>query len=144
MKKIILSLCCVFAAFLVQAQKTEIVTTPRALEKTSQLTALLSLDDAQQKKVLRIQQRKDQQLSEIVTLENSDHQKYQQKLAGIHKGNEIAIQNLLTKEQLKVYHGQRMEIRRQKASLYKEMNAAGASKKDIEQAMRQLEYDFDS
>lgn len=144
MKKILLSLCLTFATFLVQAQKTDIVTTPRAMEKTNELTEILSLTEAQQKQVLRIQQRKDQQLSEVVSLEKSDPQKYQKKLAGIHKGNEIAIQNLLTKEQLKAYHGLRVEIRRQKAILSKEMQAAGASKEDIQQALRQLEYDFDS
>jgi len=144
MKKIILSLCCVFSVLLIQAQKSEMVTTPRALEKTGELTEILNLDEVQQKKVLRIQQRKDQQLSEIITLKETDYQKYQQKLAGIHKGNEIAIQNLLNHEQLKAYHLQRVEIRRQKGKLYKKMKAAGASKDDIDQALKQLEYDFDS
>ena len=144
MKKLILSVCCVFSVLLIQAQKSEIVPTPRALEKTSELTEILSLDVEQQEKVLRIQQRKDQQLSEIITLKDTDPQKYQQKLAGIHKGNEIAIQTLLNREQLESYHLQRVEIRRQKGKLYKQMKAAGASKQDIDQALKQLEYDFDS
>lgn len=144
MKKIILILLCCLPAFFLSAQKADNVASERAAKKTAELTTILSLDTEQAAEVLKIQQRKDRQMTEIESLKSSDFELYTKKVASVHKGNEIAIQRLLNKEQLKSYHRHRSTIRVEKAKLAKKMKAAGASQKEIEKAQRHLEYEFDS
>ena len=63
-------------------------------------------------------------------------------MQSIYEGNEIAIQRILRKEQLKAYHSDRIALRTQKAQLVKKMKVANASQLDIDEAVRRLEYDF--
>lgn len=144
MKKIIFTLLCCLPVFFLSAQKADRAVAQRAIDKTAQLKTILSLDAKQEAAVLKIQDRKDRQMAEIESLKNSNYELYTKKVDSIHKGNEIAVQRLLNKEQLAAYHQHRSHIRMEKARLTKKMKAEGASKKAIEKAVKNLEYEFDS
>jgi len=141
MKKILLCLLCLLPVVFLQAQKS-MVTDGQAAERTAKLKQVLSLDTDQEAAVLKIQQRKSTQVAELKDLKQSDPSKYYKKLQSIYEGNEIAVQRLLKKEQLKAYHAQRHTLRTQKAYLVKKMKASNASQLDIDEAVRRLVYDF--
>jgi len=140
MKKIFLCLLCLFPVIFLQAQK--INNDAQAADRTAKLMQTLTLDTDQVAAVLKIQERKSAQVAELKELKKSDPSKYYKKLQSIYEGNEIAVQRLLTKEQLKAYHGQRHTLRVQKSQLLKKMKASNASQLDIDEAVRRLEYDF--
>ena len=142
MKKILLCLLCLLPVVFLQAQKNTIDNNSQASERTAKIKELLSLDNEQEATVLKIQKRKISQVAEISRLKKNDSSKYYQKLQSIYEGNEIAIQRILRKDQLKVYLGQRITLRNQKAELVKKMKVANASQLDIDEAVRRLEYDF--
>ena len=140
MKKILFCLLCLFPVVFLQAQKNMVDS--QAAERTAKLTQVLTLDSDQEAAVLKIQERKSAQVAELRDLKQNDPSKYYKKLQSIHQGNEIAVQRLLTKEQLKAYHAERHTLRLQKAQLVKKMKASNASKLDIDEAVRRIEYDF--
>lgn len=140
MKKILFCLLCLFPVVFLQAQKNMVDS--QAAERTAKLTQALTLDSHQEAAVLKIQQRKSAQVAQLSDLKQNDPSKYYQKLQSIHEGNEIAVQRLLTKEQLKAYHAERHALRLQKSQLVKKMKASNASKLDIDEAVRRIEYDF--
>ena len=141
MKKILLCLLCLLPVVLLQAQKNTIDNS-QAIERTAEIKELLSLDAEQEATVLKIQKRKLSQVAEVSDLKRNDTSKYYKKLQSIYEGNEIAIQRILRKEQLKAYHSDRISLRTQKAQLVKKMKVANASQLDIDEAVRRLEYDF--
>jgi len=141
MKKILLCLLCLLPVVLLQAQKNNI-DNRQAIERTAEIKELLTLDDEQEAAVLKIQKRKFSQVTEVSNLKQTDPYKYYKKLQSIYEGNEIAIQRILRKDQLKAYHAQRITLRNQKAQLVKKMKEANASQLDIDEAVRRLEYDF--
>lgn len=141
MKKILLCLLCLLPVVLLQAQKNTIDNSP-AIERTAEIKELLALDAEQEATVLKIQKRKVSQVAEVSNLKRNDPSKYYKKLQSIYEGNEIAIQRILRKEQLKAYHSDRIALRTQKAQLVKKMKVANASQLDIDEAVRRLEYDF--
>lgn len=141
MKKILLCLLCLLPVVLLQAQKNTIDNS-QAIERTAEIKELLSLDAEQEATVLKIQKRKLSQVAEVIDLKRNDTSKYYKKLQSIYEGNEIAIQRILRKEQLKAYHSDRISLRTQKAQLVKKMKVANASQLDIDEAVRRLEYDF--
>lgn len=141
MKKILLCLLCLLPVVFLQAQKN-MVTDGQAAERTAKLKEVLTLDADQEAAVLKIQQRKSTQVAELRDLKQNDPSKYYKKLQSIYEGNEIAVQRLLRKEQLKAYHAQRHTLRTQKAHLVKKMKASNATQLDIDEAIRRLEYDF--
>ncbi len=140
MKKILFCLLCLFPVVFLQAQKNMVDS--QAAERTAKLTQILTLDSDQEAAVLRIQERKSAQVAELRDLKQNDPSKYYKKLQSIYQGNEIAVQRLLTKEQLKAYHAERHTLRLQKSQLVKKMKASNASKLDIDEAVRRIEYDF--
>ncbi len=140
MKKILFCLLCLFPVVFLQAQKNMVDS--QAAERTAKLTQVLTLDSDQEAAVLKIQERKSAQVAELRDLKQSDPSKYYKKLQSIHQGNEIAVQRLLRKEQLKAYHAERHALRLQKSQLVKKMKASNASKLDIDEAVRRIEYDF--
>ena len=141
MKKILLCLLCLLPLVFLQAQKNTSHNS-LAIERTAEIKELLSLDTEQEAIVLKIQKRKFSQVAEVSNLKRNDPSKYYQKLQNIYEGNEIAIQRILRKDQLIAYHGQRSNLRTQKAQLVKKMKVANASQLDIDEAIRRLEYDF--
>ena len=140
MKKILFCLLCLFPVVFLQAQKNMVDS--QAAERTAKLTQVLTLDSDQEAAVLKIQQRKSTQVAELSDLKKNDPSKYYQKLKNIHEGNEIAVQRLLRKDQLKAYHAERHTLRLQKSQVVKKMKASNASKLDIDEAVRRIEYDF--
>lgn len=140
MKKILFCLLCLFSVVFAQAQKN--VIDSQVAERTAKLKQTLTLDSEQEAEVLKIQQRKSDQVAQVSDLKQKDPSKYYQKLQSIYEGNEIAVQRLLTKEQLKAYHAERYTLRVQKAALVKKMKASNASRIDIDEAVRRIEYDF--
>lgn len=141
MKKILFCLLCLFPVVFLQAQKNTV--DGQAAERTAKLKQVLMLDSDQEAEVLRIQQRKSAQVAELSDLKQKDPSKYYKKLQSIYEGNEIAVQRLLTKEQLKAYHAERYTLRVQKSQLIKKMKASNASQLDIDEAVRRIEYDFE-
>jgi len=141
MKKILLCLLCLLPVVFLQAQKN-MMNDSQAAERTIKLKEILSLDDAQEAAVLKIQERKTAQVAELRDLKENDPSKYYKKLQSIYEGNEIAVQRLLRKDQLKAYHANRYTLRVQKAQVVKKMKASNASQLDLDEAIRQIEYDF--
>lgn len=141
MKKIFLCLLCLLPIVCLQAQKVS-VDDVQATERTTKLKQILTLDQGQEAAILKIQQRKSTQVAELKDLKKTDMVKYHKKLQNIYEGNEIAVQRLLTKEQLKAYHAERYILRKQRAQLLNKMKASKASQVDIDEAVRRLEYDF--
>lgn len=141
MKKILFCLLCLLPVVFLQAQKNMMADGP-AIERTAKLKQVLTLDNDQEAAVLKIQQRKSTQAAELRDLKQSNPSKYYKKLQSIHEGNEIAVQRLLRKEQLKAYHARRHTLRVQRSQLVKKMKVSNASQLDIDEAVRQLEYDF--
>ena len=141
MKKILLCLLCLLPVVFLQAQKS-ITDDSQATERTAKLKQILNLDTDQEAAVLKIQERKSTQVAELRELKQNDPSKYYKKLQNIYEGNEIAVQRLLRKEQLKAYHANRHTLRLQKSQLVKKMKASNASQLDIDEAVRRLEYDF--
>ncbi len=141
MKKILLCLLCLLPVVFLQAQK-DMTDDRQAAERTARLKQMLTLDADQEVTVLKIQERKSTQVAELRDLKQKNPSKYYQKLQNIYEGNEIAVQRLLRKDQLKAYHAHRHTLRIQKAQLVKKMKASDASQLDIDEAVRRLEYDF--
>ena len=141
MKKILLCLLCLLPVVFLQAQKSK-TDDVQAAERTVKLEQMLTLDKNQAAAVLEIQERKSDQVAELRDLKQNDPSKYYKKLQNIHEGNEIAVQRLLRKDQLKAYHAHRHGLRIQKSQLIKKMKMSNASQLDIEEAVRRLEYDF--
>jgi|GEM_PF-1661746 len=141
MKKILLCLLCSFPVIFLQAQKS-ITNDGQAVERTANLKTLLALDANQEAAVLKIQERKSVQVVELGDLKENDRLKYYKKLQNIYEGNEIAVQRLLRKDQLAVYHTHQHTMRIQKSHLVRKMKDSEASQLDIDEAVRRLEYDF--
>jgi hypothetical protein len=139
MKNLILSLAFLFVCGSLFAQAND---EPPTLEQTmATLTALYQLDDEQQEEMLVIQQRKYRNLGDIEDLRSSDPALFKKKLQSLHHGNIGHMHQLLNEEQLKVFRQKQMELRQQKADLFKALKGNGSQQAEIEKQMIELDLE---
>lgn len=132
MKQVAILIIALFAFVGVQAQKS-------AQAATAEMTKIYQLDEAQQAEVLKIQERKVRNLSEIQALKTTDRATYIKKLKSIQYGTDVSLKRLLNKSQMETYYKVSTERRKKQAVLSKEMKARGASSEEIEEAMAEME-----
>lgn len=136
-----ITLCLTFmllaSAFSLQAQTPE---SPSA-QATAELSQRYGLNAAQNAQMLKIQERKYRNLSEIEPLKISDPVLYGQKIRALQLGHDKSIERMLTQEQMKIHHQQRTAFREKKALAFKEMKSAGASQAAIDARMLQLDVE---
>lgn len=103
---------------------------------TEQLTEKYNLNADQAKQVFQIQQRKNRNLTEIASLQQSNQSLYQAKIKGIQEGSLANIRRILTtKEQVDTFQKTQAEVRNLRAAKRKEMTTQGASKEVVEAAV---------
>lgn len=101
-----------------------------------QLTEKYHLNADQAKQVYQIQQRKNRNLAEIASLQQSNQSLYQAKIRSIQEGSLANIRRVLnSKEQVDVFQKTQAEVRNLRSSRRKEMTAQGASKEAVEAAV---------
>ena len=136
-----ITLCLTFmllaGAFSLQAQTQE---NPAALA-TAKLSQRYGLSASQNAQMLKIQERKYRNLSEIEPLKISAPVLYGQKIRALQQGNDKSIERMLSQEQMKIHHQQRTAFREKKAQALKEMKSAGASQAAIDARMLQLDIE---
>ncbi len=100
------------------------------------LTEKYHLSADQAKQVYQIQQRKNRNLAEIASLEQSNQSLYQAKIRSIQEGSLANIRRVLnSKEQVDIFQKTQAEVRNLRAAKRKEMTASGASKEAVEAAV---------
>lgn len=110
-----------------------------AQSATAQWTQRYGLDATQQAQMLKIQERKYRNLSEIAALKSSDPQLYFKKVKAVQAGNAYSIERMLKGEQLNTFKKERTALREQKATAYKTLKSAGATEYEIEAKMAELD-----
>lgn len=100
------------------------------------LTEKYHLSADQAKQVYQIQQRKNRNLAEIASLQQSNQSLYQAKIRSIQEGSLANIRRVLnSKEQVDIFQKTQAEVRNLRAAKRKEMTASGASKEAVEAAV---------
>ena len=110
-----------------------------AQETTTALTARYQLTTEQQAEVLTMQERKYRNLAEIEGLRDTEPQTYAKKIRAMQYANDMAMRQLLNEDQLKIFQQQLLELRQQRAEVYKEMKAAGKHPAEIESKVMEIE-----
>ncbi len=106
---------------------------------TDDLIALYDLDSKQAGIMFTIQERKFRNLKEVKSLKTEKPDLYLQKRKSINKGTDSSIKRLLTPEQMTVYQTLQLEKRKKHSEMIKKMKSQGATKKEIEKALLELE-----
>ncbi|MFM8484807.1 MAG: hypothetical protein ACKOCH_00610 [Bacteroidota bacterium] len=103
---------------------------------TGQLTEKYHLNADQAKQVYQIQQRKNRNLAEIASLQQSNQSLYQAKIRSIQEGSLANIRRVLnSKEQVDIFQKTQAEVRNLRSARRKEMTTQGASKEAVEAAV---------
>jgi len=139
MKNLIFCASLLFFAFGAMAQNST-GKTP-AQSDTEKMTQLYGLSQKQQGEMLKIQERKYRNLTEVEPLKASDPALYMKKVQAMLYGNNASLERILTKEQVKTLRQQQLDLRNKKADAFKQMKAAGASQQEINLKMTQLELE---
>ncbi|MAT54217.1 MAG: hypothetical protein CMN32_07020 [Saprospirales bacterium] len=139
MKHLLLSLTFLLFAGGLFAQ-TETKKSP-AQKDTEALVAEYQLNDDQAAEMLKVQERKYRNLKEFEPLMNQDVKLYLRKLRALVNATDASFRRILNDEQIKTYNQKKQELRQQKAQLYKEMKAAGASQFEIDKKLVQLDLE---
>lgn len=137
MKHSILIFAFLFSAAGLYAQTDR--TNTAAQETATVLTAKYQLDAQQQTEVLTLQERKFRNLGEIEGLQQTDPLTYSKKIRAMQYANDMAMRGLLNEQQMKIFHAQQLELRQQRAEVYKEMKAAGKQPAEIESKIIEIE-----
>lgn len=135
MKKILLSGLMLFMMVSVFAQKNTDTDRSSAEAITQELVAKYKLTDAQTAKMLKIQQRKLKNESEIAPLEATDIDKYLAKMRGNEEQTNFSIRRILDKEQVKILIKEEHEIRTKRANISAKMQKEGATPLEIKKAL---------
>ncbi len=137
MKNAILSFALMLFGAVAFSQSTNETSNAQAL--TDQLTAKYNLSEKQQAQMLVVQQRKFRNLEEIEGLKKTDIALHIQKIRALAMANDYEMEKLLNKEQLAIYRQAKAESRKQKAALYQELKASGATEPHINYRISLLE-----
>lgn len=114
---------------------------PSLEETVAAFTTLYNLDEAQQEKILEVQQRKFRNFGEIEALKTSDPKKYQQKVTAMQRAEIKHMHDILNEGQLKIFRERQVELRKKKAELFKEMKGSATGQADIEKKLTELEVE---
>jgi uncharacterized protein YoaH (UPF0181 family) len=105
-----------------------------AKEMASKFTEVLNLNEAQQKKMVQIQETKVQNLASIEAFRSSDYQLYMRKRHSIAEGTTGSVRLMLSKEQYAKLDTYLREQRNLRYENIKNLMAQGADKKTIDEA----------
>lgn len=136
MKKVILS--CLMMVFVLStfAQKN----TERSAESDTQaFVEKYNLTDAQEAKVLKIQNRKYKNESQIVSLEATDIEKYLKKRGANEEQTKFSILRILNEDQRKQFKQNERDLRAKRGALSHKMQKEGASSIEIKKALLEVE-----
>ncbi len=132
MKKYLLLIPALFLALSTFAQQ-EVASTDVAVQEVVQkFTTKYQLNQEQETKMVKIQQRRLRNLAEISSLEQQDPTKYLQKRKAINSGTEVSVKMILDKEQRVLYDENRIEIRLKKAAKSAELKEQGMSTQEMQ------------
>ena len=106
---------------------------------TKLLVEKYELTSTQEAKVLKIQLRKIKNQSEFAQLENTDIEKYVQKVSSNQRQTLHSMRMIFNKEQLILLDEDRLRVRKEKADLSYRMQKQGASTIDIKKALIEIE-----
>jgi len=106
---------------------------------TKLLVEKYELTSSQEAKVLKIQLRKIKNQSEIASLENTDIEKYLQKVSSNQRQTLHSMRMIMNKEQVVKLDEDRLRVRKEKAALSHKMQKQGASTIDIKKAIIEIE-----
>lgn len=136
MKKVILS--CMMMLFVMStfAQKKA----ERSAETDTQaLVEKYNLSNAQEAKVLKIQQRKYKNESQIASLESTDIDTYLKKRGTNEEQNKFSILRILNEDQKKKFKQDERDLRVKRGTLSHKMQKQGASPIEIKKALLEVE-----
>lgn len=139
MKKYLLLIPALFLALSTFAQQEVASTDPAVQEVVQKFTTKYQLTQEQETKMVKIQQRRLRNLSEISSLEQQDPAKFLQKRKAINSGTEVSLKMMLNKEQRALYDKSRMEIRQKKAAKSAELKEQGMTSKEMEPYLLAIE-----
>jgi len=141
MKKLILAFFLLTIACSLFAQNIAETLDPVAQQATDKLTKQLHLNNSQVKEVLRIQERRQNQLQRIASLKNTNIDAYYSRLEDVLVSNKAAVQMILNKEQLKNFHALSTASRIERADVVNALRKDGHSNIEIERALLDMEID---
>ena len=118
MKKILLSGLMLFMVVSVFAQKNRDADRSAAEAVTQVFVEKYNLTNAQTAKMLKIQQRKLKNESEIAPLEATDIDKYLAKMSGNEQQTNFSIRRILDREQAKILTKEEHELRTEASSVF--------------------------
>jgi hypothetical protein len=132
MKKYLLIITALFLTLSVYAQQELTTTDPEVQRVVEKFKAKYNLDDAQEAKMVKIQQRRVRNLGEIAPLAQSDPATFLQKRHAINKGTEVSVKMMLNKDQREAFDKDRTALRLKKAEKMAELKAKGLSSQEME------------
>lgn len=135
MKKILLSGLMLFMVGSVFAQKNTDTDRSSAEAITQVFVEKYNLTDAQTAKMLKIQQRKLKNESEIAPLESTDIDKYLAKMSGNEQQTNFSIRRILDRDQAKILTKEEHELRTKRATVSSRMQKEGATPLEIKKAL---------
>ncbi len=135
MKKILLSGLMLFMVVSVFAQKNRDTDRSSAEAITQVFVEKYNLTNAQTAKMLKIQQRKLKNESEIAPLEATDIDKYLAKMSGNEQQTNFSIRRILDRDQAKILTKEEHELRTKRATVSSRMQKEGATPLEIKKAL---------
>ena len=135
MKKILLSGLMLLIMVSVFAQKNTDVDRSSAEAITQDFVEKYNLTDAQTVKMLKIQQRKLKNDSEIAPLEAIDIDKYLAKMSGNEQQTNFSIRRILDRDQVEILIKDEHELRTKRATVSSKMQKEGATPLEIKKAL---------
>jgi len=113
---------------------------PVAVEKAVDIMAeQYQLNAEQREQAVEIQTRRLRNLAEIAPLKNTAYNQYLQKKHFIREATQASVRRLLTTEQMPILKEQLLERRKKESKLIERLKAEGASQKDIQIAIWELD-----
>ncbi|MFT4666635.1 MAG: hypothetical protein ACI8YQ_001888 [Polaribacter sp.] len=131
MKKYLLLIPALFLALSTFAQQNIASTDAAVQEVVQKFTTKYQLNQEQETKMTKIQQRRLLNLAEVSNLEQKDHAKFLQKRKAINSGTEVSVKMILDKEQRALYDEGRMEVRLKKADKSAELKEQGMTSEEM-------------
>jgi hypothetical protein len=135
MKYILTPLLLLFFSFTAFSQ--EAATVARAA--TDELAQTYQLSTEQTTDMYDIQLRKYEGLETIASFQSTDEELYYKKLKAVKYNTEVSVKRLLTKSQMEIYYQRLAEKREQNAEVVKQMRSQGATPKEIERKLIEIE-----
>lgn len=139
MKKYLLLIPALFLAFAAFAQQETSASDPAVQEVVAKFTTKYQLNEDQEAKMVKIQQRRLRNLGEITSLEQSDPTKFLQKRKAINRGTEVSVKLMLTKAQRAIFDQNRLSVRLKKAEKSAELKAEGMTPAQMEPYLLAIE-----